>query len=84
MQRHVVLENAIDKNPYGYLLWHKTYDIKGTAVESVEARGAGGQYLFMVPELELVAVITSGNYTNNKGFQPERIFSQYILPQVLK
>lgn len=83
MQKHVILENTFDKNPYGYLFWHKDYIIAGNSVASIEARGAGGQYLFIVPELQLVSVITSGNYTNNKAFQPERIFRDYILPQFL-
>ncbi|MCB0684382.1 MAG: serine hydrolase, partial [Saprospiraceae bacterium] len=78
--KHDVLENTRDKNEYGYLFWHKTYDVKGKKIESIEARGSGGQYLFIIPEYEVVAVITSGNYRNGKGFQPEKIMERYILP----
>ncbi|WP_282044523.1 serine hydrolase domain-containing protein [Winogradskyella flava] len=84
MQKHVVLENTFDQNKYGFLFWHKTYQINEQQIESIEARGAGGQYLFIIPELDLVAVITSGNYTNNKGFQPERIMQDYILKEIVK
>lgn len=83
MQKHVVLENTFDQNKYGFLFWHKTYQIDEQQIESIEARGAGGQYLFIIPELDLVAVITSGNYSNNKGFQPERIMKDYILKEVV-
>ncbi|MBX2815782.1 MAG: serine hydrolase [Saprospiraceae bacterium] len=83
MERHVVLENTFDKNPYGYLFWHKDYWFGDKSFASVEARGAGGQYIFIVPKLKLVVAILSGNYTNNKAFQPERIFREYILPHVL-
>lgn len=77
--RHLILENTFDLNPYGYFFWHKDYQIKGRTISSVEARGTGGQYLFVVPEYALVVVILSGNYSNNKGFQPERIMRDYIL-----
>ena len=75
-----VLENTPDKNGYGYLWWHNTYQINRKVIESIEARGAGGQYLFVLPELETVIVITSGNYRNGKTQQPEIIFEKYILP----
>jgi CubicO group peptidase (beta-lactamase class C family) len=76
------LENVPDKNGYGYLWWHNTYHINGKNIESIEARGAGGQYIFVIPNLELVVVITSGNYRNGKTQQPEMLFEQYILPYI--
>ncbi len=82
MQKHLILENTIDQNPYGYYFWHKTYRVGNREIASVEARGNGGQYVFIVPEYDLVVVILSGNYQNNKGFQPERIMLSYILPQI--
>lgn len=84
LHKYGFLENAWDKNEYGYLFWHKTYEIGGRKIESIEARGAGGQYLFIVPEMDLVVNITSGNYRNNKGFQPERIMKDYILTEILR
>jgi len=80
LARHAILENTTDQNPYGFLFWHKTYDLKGHQIASIEGRGSGGQYLFIVPDLELIAVITSGNYRNGRGFQPERIMETFILP----
>src|SRR5690606_25414113 len=38
-----VLENTVDKNGYGYLWWHNTYQVNGKHLEAIEARGAGGQ-----------------------------------------
>lgn len=83
MQRHVLLENSFDKNGYGYLFWHKTYSVNGMEIDSIECRGTGGQYVFIIPQLETVVVITSGNYRNNKGFQPERIIQEYLLKELL-
>lgn len=76
------LENVPDKNGYGYLWWHNTYQANEKNIESVEARGAGGQYIFVIPCLKTVAVITSGNYRNGKTQQPELIFEKYILPYI--
>ena len=77
-----VLENTPDKNGYGYLWWHNTYKVNGKSIVSIEARGAGGQYIFILPELKSVVVITSGNYRNGKTQQPEMILKKYILPYV--
>jgi CubicO group peptidase (beta-lactamase class C family) len=74
------LENTTDKNGYGYLWWHNMYQLNGKSFASIEARGAGGQYIFVIPSLKIVAVVTSGNYRNGKTQQPEMIFENHILP----
>lgn len=74
------LENVPEKNGYGYLWWHHNYYLDGQVIRTLEARGAGGQYIFLVPSLEMVTVITSGNYKNGKTQQPELLFEKYILP----
>lgn len=79
-----VLENTDDKNGYGYFWWHHSYQVNGKSIETREARGAGGQYIIVVPELDIVAVITSGNFRNGKTQQPELIFEKYILPEILE
>ncbi|MEH6682735.1 MAG: serine hydrolase [Sediminicola sp.] len=79
-----VLENTSDKNGYGYLWWHNTYQVNAQRIASIEARGAGGQYIFILPELQTVVVITSGNYRNGKTQQPEIILEKYILPYLKK
>ncbi len=75
----------LDRNghQYGYLWWHHVYRVGDRTVETVEARGAGGQYIFVIPSLELVAVITSGNFRNGRYRQPEEILKRFILPAVL-
>ena len=82
--KHTRLENVSDKNEYGYFWWHNDYMINNRQIKSVEARGAGGQYIFVIPELDSVVVITSGNYRNGKTRQPEKILKNYILPAILK
>jgi CubicO group peptidase (beta-lactamase class C family) len=72
-------------NEYGYLWWHEVYTSDGKSIASIEARGNGGQYIFVLPELDTVVVITSGNYRGGLEMtrQPQRIFRRYILPALL-
>ncbi|MEJ2481617.1 MAG: serine hydrolase [Gemmatimonadota bacterium] len=74
----------IDRNghQYGYLWWHHAYDVDDVTIETLEARGNGGQYIFVVPSLDMVAVITSGNYRNGGLRQPEEILRRWVLPAV--
>ncbi len=83
-KKHNRLEDTSDKNEYGYQWWHDTYLINGKGIETIEARGAGGQFIFIIPALESVVVITSGNYRNRKGNQPRDILQEYILPAINK
>jgi len=78
------LQDVKDKNEYGYLWWHTEYKIHDVAIASIEARGAGGQYIFVLPALQSVVVITSGNFRNLKLLQqPEYILETYILPALM-
>ncbi|MEO1486917.1 MAG: serine hydrolase [Bacteroidota bacterium] len=84
-KKHTQLENVTDKNAYGYFWWHQTYEVNGKSVASVEARGNGGQYIFVLPELEIVVAITSGNYRKGQLLrQPEKILESYILPKLME
>lgn len=79
-KKYAVLENTSEKNGYGYLWWHKTYQVNGKEIKSVEARGAGGQYIAIIDELDMTIVITSGNYRNGRYWQPDLIIESYLLP----
>lgn len=83
-KKYLPLQDYKEKNLYGYLWWHDTYKINGKAYESIEARGAGGQFIFIIPALESVVVITSGNFRNRKGNQGREILKEYILPALIK
>jgi len=47
---------------YGYLWWLARYRVNGREVDCVAAQGRGGQYIRIVPELDLVAGVTAGYY----------------------
>ncbi len=44
---------------YGFFWWVEDFKIGEKTYHSIEGRGAGGQFIFMFPELDLVTVITS-------------------------
>ncbi|SHG30334.1 serine hydrolase domain-containing protein [Flagellimonas flava] len=82
-KKHTRLQDYPDKNEYGYLWWHDSYNINGKIVKSIEARGAGGQFIFVVPELGSVVVMTAGNFRNRKGNQSREIFERFVLPAII-
>ncbi|MEO8210650.1 MAG: serine hydrolase, partial [bacterium] len=83
-KKYRVLENTTKKNEYGYLWWHQNYKVGADTIQSIEARGAGGQYIFVIPKYNLVAVITSGNFRNGRVWQPEKVMENYILPALIQ
>jgi CubicO group peptidase (beta-lactamase class C family) len=61
---------------YGYQWW-----IESVPFANFSARGWGDQLLVVLPELELVAVITGGNYRRDRGI--DRLFADYLVPLVV-
>ena len=65
---------------YGFFWWVEDFTVGGKTYHSFQGRGAGGQFIFMFPELDLVAVVTS----HNKGMGdtlktlPQRINPAFV------
>jgi CubicO group peptidase (beta-lactamase class C family) len=55
------------KITYGYLWWIEDFPYKDRTVRVFAARGAGGQLVTVVPELDLVVASFSGNFSNRKA-----------------
>lgn len=65
---------------YGYQWWTYTFSVQGSPVDTFFASGAGGQFIFVMPSLKLVVVLTQGVYfTDTKTTE---IMEDYILPAV--
>lgn len=62
---------------YGYQWWVKNVRIKGETVALYFAMGIGGQFIFVVPNLNMVAVFISNNYQDS--FRPVYYMRKYIL-----
>jgi len=74
-----------DRRHYGYHWYHgyAPYESSEGARRArwIGATGNGGQRLIVFPDLELVVVITAGNY-NLRGRAPDDIFTDVVLPSV--
>ena len=65
---------------YGYLWWMEYYPYKDRKVLGYSMRGAGGQLVFVVPELDLVVTTMGGNYSNRRG---GRYLNNFIATSIL-
>ncbi|MDA9923896.1 beta-lactamase family protein, partial [Verrucomicrobiales bacterium] len=77
--------SKIHTNPqgtsYGYFWWRHDVEINGKTYDCQSGRGAGGQFILMFPEVDLLVVITAHNKGMGKMLKtvPER-----ILPALVK
>lgn len=46
---------------YGYFWWGNEMEIHGGKHRCISARGAGGQFVFILPTLDLIVIVTSHN-----------------------
>jgi CubicO group peptidase (beta-lactamase class C family) len=68
---------------YGYLWWGEDFPYRDRNVHAFMALGAGGQNVTVVPELDLVVAIYSGNYASRRQIDAgHHDVPRYILPAV--
>lgn len=69
-----------EKTEYGYLFWLRSFGPKGREHAAFYMSGNGGNKVVVVPDLDLVAVLTSTNY-NTRGMheQTARLLSDYVI-----
>jgi CubicO group peptidase (beta-lactamase class C family) len=70
---------------YGYQFWLGASSVSGRRIDWVAAQGQGGQRIFVVPSLDVVAVVTAGNYYGNDrlaSLVPQTVLDEYVLPSV--
>lgn len=78
-------KNQIDARGigYGYQWWIGKTIVNNRTINVLFASGHGGQKIFIIPELDLVAVFTSRVF-NSKGHSgPEGFLLKYIIPSIV-
>lgn len=82
VQRHSQFD---DDHGYGYA-WH-LHDMKvgDRTYREYAAEGNGGQFIIVVPELELTVMIAAGNYGDfAQWYRFQDMVPKYVIPAVLK
>jgi CubicO group peptidase (beta-lactamase class C family) len=72
-------------DPYGYQFWLGASSISGCQTRWIAARGQGGQWILIIPTLDLVVVVTAANYYGTDylaSLVPQTVFNDYVLPSV--
>ena len=54
-----------DNEGYGYFWWTRSFKREGKAIDYYYAWGYGGQYIFVVPEMNMVVVFTGSSWKMN-------------------
>jgi CubicO group peptidase (beta-lactamase class C family) len=87
VRRSTAAHARIGDEPYGYFWWHKWLSVPTPAgprrVDMIVATGNGGQKIYLVPSLDLVAVFTAGAY-NADDTPPNAIMANVLLPALLE
>ncbi|NVJ69912.1 MAG: serine hydrolase [Alphaproteobacteria bacterium] len=68
---------------YAYLWWLNAGIVKEQPLSLIYAHGNGGNFIFVVPELNLVAAFTGKNYGKPTQFIPMQILTREIIPALI-
>jgi CubicO group peptidase (beta-lactamase class C family) len=80
-------QSHVDNTGYGYFWWRPYMDVEtasGTQRVTFDAaQGNGGQKIYLLPQYDLVAVFTAGDYNSESGAPPNKIMASIILPALI-
>ena len=80
IRKSTASQATVGDTDYGYLWWRPYLHVRGGHRNAIAAQGNGGQEIYLWPELDMVAVLTGGNY--NQSSPTNRLFINHILPPV--
>ncbi|MCP4583076.1 MAG: serine hydrolase [candidate division Zixibacteria bacterium] len=68
---------------YGYQWWMRYFEYKNSTVGSFFAMGYGGQYVFIIPTLDMEIIVTSSNYGERFAYaQVYEMVEDFVLKAV--
>lgn len=71
---------------YGYGWWTDTFKIDRKPIEAYQSIGWGGQYVIVFPSLDMIVVLTAGNYGTTFPLfylMMDRMVEGFILPAII-
>ena len=83
----VARQTQLEDSDYGLGIWHRWYGVKTAAgetrVDTVMLSGNGGQKVYLVPSLDLIAAFTGGSF-NAPESAVNAMMVQILLPALLE
>ena len=77
------VDTTVEGNRYGYLWWHKTYELDGEDWTFAYCSGNGGNKIFVSTDRSLVIVVTASAYGQRYAHaQVDEMMRDFILPAV--
>jgi len=74
------IRQTYGKSHYGYFWWGEEVEVDGKTYRCKQGRGAGGQFIFIFPELDLIAVATAHNQGMGNMLQtlPQKLIPAFV------
>lgn len=66
---------------YGFFWWRKDFRVGATTIPAICADGLAGQSIMIFPTLDMVVVVTGGNYDSSS--REHDLVSNHVLPSVI-
>jgi CubicO group peptidase (beta-lactamase class C family) len=86
VQASLAEQSHVDNTGYGYFWWRPWLNVEtpngSQHVDMSAAQGNGGQKIYLLPQYDLIAVFTAGEY-NSEGAPPNKIMANIILPALI-
>ena len=77
-QKHSIL-NENDGVYYGYLWWIMEIEKNGEKIKVIYSGGSGGQYMFIIPQINMILAFTGENFNNQKEYMLFDIVKEIVL-----
>jgi len=71
--------NYLPNSLYSYQWWTTSFTVKGVSRKCFYACGWGGQYMFIIPDLNLIIEMNAGNYLGTDRVSQVDLVTGYIL-----
>jgi len=80
-ESHVEVER-LGRDGYGLLWWKREMSVPGNDQTVVFASGNGGNFVFLIPNYQLVVAFTGTNYNSDRGDQPFEIMNRRVFAAI--
>jgi CubicO group peptidase (beta-lactamase class C family) len=67
---------------YGYQWWRVSFEVDGQTIDPFVGIGYGGQYVFVFSDLDLVVVLTGGNYDESISYAYDLVETHILQPML--